>query len=155
MLDAWASLYAVHAAIRTVVSFVHVAALIAAGGCALAADRSVLAADPASRDARLSTLAVIAESHRVVLGGLALVFVSGLLLFAADVDALLYSPFFWAKMLLVALLLANGAALVGAERDALGGPADVRWARLRRAACASLALWFATTLAGVALPNVG
>jgi len=155
MVDAWASLYAQHAAIRTVVSFAHVAALIAAGGCAFVADRSVLATNPASRDERLTTLAVLADAHPVVLGGLTLVFVSGILLFAADVDALLYSRFFWTKMLLVALLLMNGASLVGAERDGFGEPADIRWARLRRAARVSLTLWFATTLAGVALPNIG
>jgi len=155
MIDAWASFYANHAAVRTAVSFAHVAALIAAGGCAFVADRSVLAADPASRDARLTTLAALADAHRVVIAGLALVFVSGLLLLAADADALLHSRFFWTKMLLVALLVANGAALARAEREAFGAPADIRWARLRRAARVSLALWFATTLAGVALPNVG
>ena len=56
-------------------------------------------------------------------------------------------------MSLIALLLVNGAVLTTAERRAARG-ADP-WSTLRFTAFASLALWFLTTLGGVALPNIG
>jgi hypothetical protein len=51
-------------------------------------------------------------------------------------------------MALVAVLLANGALLVGAERAAAAGADERVWVRLRAGAAASLALWLATLLAG-------
>jgi len=44
--------------------------------------------------------------------------------------------------------------LWGAERRALSGD-HAAWRTLRLSAFASLALWFLTTLGGVALPNIG
>ncbi len=86
--------------------------------------------------------------------GLVAIFISGLLLLAADVDTYWHSRVYWLKMALVALLLANGAFLMIAERQLqLGHPKA--WARLRNAAHASLSLWFRTTLDGAALPNIG
>lgn len=93
-------------------------------------------------------------AHRVVLMGLALAVASGVLLFAADWDTYLVSKIFWTKMVLVALLLANGLGLTQAEDAAVRGDSRA-WTRLRRAAIVSLTLWLLTTLAGTALPNVG
>jgi hypothetical protein len=154
-VEVWTSIYANHAAVRTAVSFLHVAGLIGGGGCAIAADRATLvAARQADAAARRLQLGTLHTTHRVVLFGLAIVIVSGLMLFGADVDTFLHSRFFWLKMALVALLFLNGGVLLEAERRAAAGY-DAAWTVLKATAIASLALWFLTTLAGAALPNVG
>ena len=78
--------------------------------------------------------------------------VSGVLLLGADLDAYLESTAFWFKMALVALLLGNGLIVLRAERRVERGD-QTGWPTLRRVSIASLILWFATTLAGVVLPN--
>ena len=86
--------------------------------------------------------------------GLVFIFLSGVLLAAADLPTYLESRVFWTKMALVAALLVNGTVLVRAERQAASGRvAGLR--RLHQASAISLALWFLTTLLGTALPNVG
>jgi hypothetical protein len=57
-------------------------------------------------------------------------------------------------MCLLILLLLNGARLVLVERRLPRGEADA-WTRLHNTAVVSLVLWFVTTLAGAALPNIG
>jgi uncharacterized membrane protein len=91
-----------------------------------------------------------------VVAALAVVAASGALLFLADVEEYARSATFWTKMALVLLLLVNGWAMTRAERGlAAGGPrADGRWGRMRAHAAASVLLWLATLLAGVALSNV-
>jgi len=154
LLQTWGSFYANHAAIRTIVAFVHVGALIAGGGLAVATDRALLKAVPNDESSRRSLLETLQGAHSLVVGSLVLITISGLLLFASDFDTFLYSRFFWIKMALVALLVVNGVVLWAAERRALAG--DHRaWATLRVTATASIALWFLTTLGGVALPNIG
>jgi hypothetical protein len=150
----WASLFANHAALRTVVVFAHVGALVGAGGCAIAADRAMLLSLRKSEAERHAQVAAIAGTHRIVVAGLSLIVVSGLLLFASDLETFLYSRVFWIKMSLVVLLLVNGAVLTSAERRASRGAGDA-WGRLRVTAIASLALWFLIAFAGVALTNVG
>jgi hypothetical protein len=66
----------------------------------------------------------------------------------------LYSKVFWIKMGMFGLLLGNGVRLLRAEREIDRGN-TLGWARLRAASTFSLILWLATTLAGVALPNIG
>jgi hypothetical protein len=150
----WASLYSGHAALRTVVVFAHVGALVGAGGCAIAADRATLLASRRHEAERRSQVESLAGTHQVVIAGLALMLASGLMMFAADVETFLYSRVFWIKMGLIVLLLANGAALTAAERRATGGD-EGAWGRLRLTAMTSLALWLSITFAGVALTNVG
>jgi hypothetical protein len=55
---------------------------------------------------------------------------------------------------LMLLLMANGVVLVRAERRVEHGD-QLAWAQLKYTATASLVLWFLTTLAGSALPNIG
>ena len=153
-VEAWTSVYANHAAVRTAVSFLHIAGLVGAGGAAIGADRATLIAARADQRARQLQLGSLQGTHRIVLFGLALVILSGLLLFGADVDTFLHSRFFWLKMALVALLFVNGGVLLEAERRAAQGSA-AGWTALKATAIASLALWFLTTLAGAALPNIG
>ena len=47
---------------------------------------------------RAAQLATIRSAHRIVIGGLAILFATGLLLFAADVDTFLPSKTFWLKI---------------------------------------------------------
>jgi len=151
----WGSFYANHAAVRSVVAFVHVAALIVGGGIAIAVDRSTLVAlrhDDGGR--RRQQLELLHNTHRSVIYGLVLITASGILLFFADFETYLYSRFFWIKIGLVALLVANGALLWRAEGRARLGDASA-WARLRITSVCSIALWMLTTLGGVILPNIG
>jgi hypothetical protein len=154
LMASWGSFYANHAVARTLVAFAHVGALIAGGGIAIAADRSTLNALRQGEPARRLQLEALHGTHRIVVGSLALIAASGLLLFAADFETYLYSRFFWIKITLVALLVVNGAVLWRAERRAIRGD-PAAWGRLRVTAIASIALWLLTTLGGVALPNIG
>jgi hypothetical protein len=153
-LETWASFYANHAAIRTMIGFLHIGGLVGGGGCAIAADRITLMSTKRSPAVRLMQLDSVKNSHRIVIVGLILVTLSGLLLFAADVDTFLYSKLFWVKMVLIALLLVNGGVLIRAEHQAERGD-DQGWKRLVVASAASVVLWFLTTLAGTALLNNG
>jgi hypothetical protein len=154
LLDTWSSLYANHAALRTSIEFLHVGGLLAGGGCAVAADRMTLLALRHEGGTRARRLADLHGIHRVVLIGLVVIIVSGVLMFAADADMFLYSKAFWLKMGLMLLLMVNGVVLVRAERRVERGD-QAAWTQLKYTATASLALWFLTTLAGSALPNIG
>ena len=155
VVEVWASIYANHAAIRTGVEFLHIAGLVAGGGYA---DRRG-SVDSRRREGGRGPLGppswqAIRSAHRIVIAGLAVLFATGLLLFAADVDTFLPSKTFWLKMGLVALLLANGAMIRTAQQRAERGDSRA-WSRLRSTAVLSLVLWFLTALAGAALPNLG
>jgi hypothetical protein len=154
VVSQWVSLYSSHAALRTVVLFAHVGALVGAGGCAIAADRATLLALKKDEAERRAQVAALAGTHRIIVIGLSFIVVSGLLMLAADLETFLSSRVFWIKMGLVVLLLVNGAVLTSAERRAGRGDGGA-WGRLRATAITSLALWFLITFAGVALTNVG
>ncbi len=81
-------------------------------------------------------------------------FVSGVLLGAADVETFLPSPYFWVKFSLVALLLINGSVLVLTERRLERGLTEADWTRLRTSARASIGLWTATAVVGIVLSNI-
>jgi hypothetical protein len=153
-IDLWASIYANHSALRTVIEFLHVAGLVGAGGLAVVVDRSTLAAARAGGSRQAEQLATIRNAHRIVIAGLAVLFATGLLLFAADLDTFLWSKVFWLKMGLVVLLIANGAIMRRAEQQAEQGGRRA-WSRLHITAVLSLVLWCLTILAGTALPNIG
>jgi uncharacterized membrane protein len=150
----WTAWYSDSAVLRTAINFAHIAGLVGGGGAAIVEDRAMLAALRQSEDVRRRRVEAQRLAHRVVLTGLAVAMFSGVLLFAADLDTYVHSRVFWLKMALVALLLANGVMLTRAERAAVGERPQA-WARLKRGAILSLVLWFLTTLAGAALPNVG
>lgn len=154
VLEAWVSLYANHSALRTGIEFVHIGGLVAGGGCAITADLATITAARAGSATATTRLQLLKRTHQIVVGGLAALAFSGLLLFAADVETFLYSRVFWLKMGLMVLLLANGALLLLRERQVKRGAARA-WTRLHHTAVASLVLWFLTTLAGAALPNIG
>ena len=132
----------------------HVGALIAGGGLAVATDRIMLTGVVNDGSSRRSLLETLQSTHRPVIGSLVLITISGFLLFASDFETFLYSKFFWIKMGLVALLVINGRVLW--RRSAARSRATTaRGVPLRLSAIASITLWFLTTLGGVALPNIG
>jgi hypothetical protein len=156
LADPWATLYGHSRVLATIVGFLHVAPIVVGGGLAIALDRSTLRATREEPGTRARHLIELGLAHRVVLAALALSFVSGLALFAADLDTYFGSWIFWLKMGLIVLLLANGAMMSRTERALrVGGPAaEDAWRRLRTIALTSLALWLTITLAGVALMNL-
>lgn len=136
----WAKLYADSKTVSNAVMSVHLLGLLVGGGGAVAADRDVFRSVVRSEPERRRLLADLRIEHRVVLGGLALTFVSGLLLLAADLDTFLGSVAYWVKMGLVALLLINGWWMTRLERQ-LVPAVPASWSRLRAAAVLSLVLW--------------
>lgn len=150
----WSTLYADSKLIATLVVFGHIASLMFAGGHAITCDRGTLRAvrAPESRSRQLGELA---GAHRIVIAGLAFSAVTGLLLFASDVETYFVSWVYWTKMAMIVLLLTNGFFMTKAEAALRLAPADAEpgWRRLRFAAIVSLVLWFAIALAGVALVN--
>lgn len=151
LCESWASFYGDSHLTQTLVTFAHVSALVVGGGIAIAADRTTLRM--ASDVDRRRHVLDVSQTHRVVIVSLGIVMVSGVLLFASDVEAHWESPVFWTKMGLVAALLLNGLRLQRAEGRAMQEPviSPATWSALRGAAITSVVLWLATTLAGVAL----
>ena len=154
LAEPWNAIYTDSKAVASAVLFLHLVPLLVAGGAALTMDRATLRATRGSADDRSRHLGELSRTHRVVLGGLALSFTSGVLLLLSDVDEYLASPILWVKLVLIGLLLANGFMMTRTER-ALGAAREdaALWARLRTIAVLSLILWIATTLAGVVLTN--
>jgi hypothetical protein len=156
LAEPWAHLYADSKTVATIVTFGHVASLLMAGGLAVATDRATLRALRLAAAERGRHLEELAGVHRLVVGGLSLSVITGVLLFASDVETFVGSWIFWLKMALICVLLANGYVMTRAE-GALRADADEAapsWTRLRRSALVSVGLWYAITLAGVALVNV-
>jgi hypothetical protein len=153
ILESWTSIYANHGALRTAIEFVHIGGLVAGGGCAIAADLATITAARAGAE-RATQLQLLQKTHRIVILGLVALTISGLLLFGADVETFAYSRVFWLKMALLVVLLGNGALMQRGERRVQRGESGA-WSQLHRTATISLVLWFFTTLAGAALPNIG
>ena len=156
LVEPWAHLYADSKMVATIVTFGHVASLLMAGGLAVATDRATLRALRLAAAERGRHLEELAGIHRLVVGGLALSAITGALLFASDVETFVGSWIFWLKMALICVLLANGYVMTRAEGAlrADAGEGAPAWVRLRRSALVSVGLWYAITLAGVALVNV-
>lgn len=155
----WSDFYSNSKAVSSVVMFFHLGGLLFAGGLAVTSDRATFRAWRGTEDDRSRLLVELGNAHAWVLGGLAVIFASGLLQALADVKTFGPSPIFWTKMSLVALLLINGALLQRTEQKLRAGtllsqsapPIQRLWARLRFAAGASMFLWTAIVLAGVVL----
>jgi len=154
VVEWWSAVYSSHAALRTGVEFVHIAGLVAGGGAAITADLATIIAARAKSATLAVHLHLLKRTHPIVIAGLSALFISGVLLFAADIDTFWTSRIFWLKMALVAVLLVNGIILVVSERDVVHAEARA-WGRVHLVATASLVLWLLTTLAGSALTNLG
>ena len=151
----WADFYNGSSVAQSAVNFGHFGGMMAAGGLALATDRSTLRAAGPGGD-KAGYLRELSAVHPLVVGALGVTALSGLLMFAADLEALALMPVFWLKMGLVGVLLLNGYQMVRTERLLeRGDAADPKgWRRLRAASLVSLALWFTVVLVGSILPNV-
>ena len=151
----WADFYNDSKVVQSAVTFGHFGGMMTAGGFALAADRTTLRAAAGPETERARHLRELGGAHPIVIGALGVTAFSGLLMLAADLENLVVSVAFWAKMGLVVLLLFNGWLMLRAERALQHGDvADPQgWRRLRGVALASLVLWFAVVLAGSILPN--
>lgn len=149
----WQSLYGDSALLSITVTALHLIGMLIGGGLALAADRTTLRIwhqEPGERERHLGELNAI---HRPVLIALALLFITGLAMVAADVATFLVSPVLWVKLTLVALLVVNGVVLERTETALRRGDGSSSWERLRLAAFCSIGLWMATLTAGVVLLN--
>jgi len=156
LTQSWNDFYSHSKAAADIVTFLHVGGLLLAGGLAIASDRMTFRALRYPAEERRNHMREVAAVHRMVIAGLAVVAVSGLALFASDVDTFWGSWVFWVKMGLIVVLLVNGWVMTRVERQLAvdsseGAPG---WGGLHRAAVASVVLWFAITLAGVMLTNV-
>jgi len=159
MFAPWQRFYADSKTVETSVTFLHLAAMLFAGGFAVAADRRTLRTRPRA-DGYQEALAELHGVHRPVLIGLVVLFLTGFALATADLETFLASPIFLLKLLVVALLLVNGGFLVQTEqvlrRQVPSGPTPAverLWRRLRIISWTSLALWTASVLAGTMLLN--
>lgn len=152
----WAHLYSDHKAVSEAVNFVHFGGVLLAGGLAVAADRATLRLSRAHLDGGTSSWALteIAGVHRLVLGGLGIVLITGLLQTFADLDTYLTSVVFWSKMALVLVLLGNGWIRLRAENAVRAGDRG-GWPAYRRTSVASLMLWFTLVLFGTILTGNG
>lgn len=138
----WAVYYADHQMVSLVVRYLHLAALMVGGGTALAIDRLVLGSARArTDDRRHAALSALHGSHAVVVPALIVAAASGVLMATADWPTFEASNLFWLKMGSFVLLLANGAALVGAERAFARGGDTRMWRRVILASGTSFLLW--------------
>lgn len=166
----WADRVADSSVLATTIIVVHVVAIFAAGGLAVAADRAVLRATRVpSRDAGTAgaavsdelrhTISELGATHGPVIVALTFAFASGLLLLLSDVGTFAVSRVFWSKLALIILLLANGIRLRRAEARLMqakdGNTVTVGRAlrTLRGAAGFSLFAWFGIVLLGAILGN--
>lgn len=156
MAQPWASFFSDSPMLQTSMTFLHLAGIFLGGGFAIATDRETLLAMYARETGQFRQLQRIHTIHRPVLVGLTIAFVSGFLLFAADVQTFFPSVAFWVKMVLLALLLANGYLLARTQGTLLNAPEGNAhlWRRLGYISVASMALWLAIILAGVLLMSV-
>ena len=139
----WWSVYdSDHQMLSLTLRYVHLAALMVGGGTALAIDRVVLGtARRRTEDRRQAAMTALSGSHRVVVPALIVVALTGVLMTAADWSTFEVSKLFWSKMALFALLVANGGALVAAERRYAEGVALEKWRGVIMASGASVLLW--------------
>jgi hypothetical protein len=147
-VESWAAFYDAHRMVSVAVRYGHLVGLVVGGGTALAIDRQLLRARRRGPAERAAGLEALRASHRVVVPALAFVALTGLLMPATDAATFLASPIYWAKMGLVALLLANGVGLLAAERAAARTSDPGGWGRLHFASVTSLVLWLAILFMG-------
>ncbi len=157
LFEPWNTLYGNSKVVSTSVTTVHVVSLLFAGGFAVATDRTTLRALRGRSGERVEHLQELRAVHGPVVAAMALLFLSGLAMAAADVKTYATSVYFWVKMGLIALLLVNGSLMLLTERrlavagEGTTGPAPHLWRWLHRASVSSLVLWTLTTIAGTVL----
>lgn len=149
LLARWAHLYG-HTPVSATVTYFHLVGILVGGGVAVATDRASLRLSPATLPDWRTELDRLANVHRWVVGGLALIFASGVLMALAELGSFATSVVFWTKMGLVALLIGNGYVRLRAE-IALRQGSVTAWSWFRGTSIGSLVLWFLILLAGTLL----
>jgi hypothetical protein len=153
LVERWAHFYGDQKALSAGMTFVHLSGVLLGGGFAIVTDRASLQLAPAD-DAELPReLARLRTVNRWVIAGLAVTFITGLLMMFADLHTYLPSILFWTKMGLIALLIINGAMRLRAEH-ALGAGSAAAWRPFRLTSGVSLVLWFLVLLAGCFLSTL-
>jgi len=152
LIERWAHFYGDRKLVSAAVTYVHLAGILLGGGLAVSSGRASLRLGQEHGTDVQRAVARLYSVHRLVLGGLALIITSGLLMLFADLQTFLASPLYWSKMGLVALLLANGYVRLRAENVLRQGGAA--WRTFRRTSAISLVLWFLILLAGAFLTTV-
>lgn len=168
--EPWATLYSDSATLPTAILALHLLAILAGGGIAIAADRQLLRVTARDRASILATAKELRNTHGIVIGSLGVIVASGLALATADLGTFASSRVFWTKMAVIAGLLVNGTLMRRAEARVLvvvrdtgelpdGTPQPTLtiaapWAALRRSAWISLVGWFTVMLLGVLVSNV-
>jgi hypothetical protein len=125
-----------------VIESVHLLALATLGGATLVVDMRMLNLGLRSRP--VSELA--RDTQRFVRGGLAVLIVSGIALFASEAVKCYYSSPFWVKM--SALVLAIGFTFTIRRRVALASEGQVSGGVQMLVAVVSIALWFTVAASG-------
>src|ERR1700736_2049797 len=95
---------------------IHVLSMLVAGGLAIAHDRGSLRASGFTDLIRSHHLEELRAVHRPGVVALAICMASGVALFASDVQTYAFSPTFWIKLSLIALLLVNALLMQSSER---------------------------------------
>jgi hypothetical protein len=155
--EPWHKAFSSSVVISTGVLYAHVASLVCAGGLSLVADRASLLSGKWRDVEGEHELGALSANRRLVKRALAVVALSGLLLFLSDVQTFAALPAFWLKMGLVALLISNSllAERCDHQRRPAGPvaaqPRPEPMSRYRVHAAVSLVLWLLTLLAGTAL----
>ena len=147
----WSEAYASSSALEATILFLHLGGMVAAGGLAFTLDRAVLRSgrgwprrDDLARE--------LHASHGAVIGGLVVVFLSGIALTASDPEIFLGSWIYWAKMAIVVVLLWNGWLLKRSGERLLEDPENEGvFHGLRNAAVRSAGLWALSVFAGIAI----
>jgi hypothetical protein len=155
--EPWRKAFSSSAVISTGVLYAHVASLVCAGGFSLSADRASLLSGTRGDAEGEQELRARLANRRLLKRALAVVVLSGLLLFLSDVEAFAGLWTFWFKMGLVVLLITNSLLAQRCEderRSARPVTAQRKpepTSRHRVHAGVSLVLWLLTLLAGTAL----
>lgn len=149
----WQQLFSDSKLVDIAVTSVHLLAVLVGGGLAVSADRATLRAMRGDPLARARVVQELHATHRPVLIGLLVLFLSGVALATADIKTFAHSPVFLVKMTLVALLLVNGAVIFRTGQALREDSTDARWRRLHLVSWISLVLWMGIVVAGVTLVN--
>ncbi|MGH7523426.1 MAG: hypothetical protein ACREK8_03885, partial [Gemmatimonadales bacterium] len=146
----WQSAYSDSKFLETGITSLHIGATVVGGGIAIAADRDTLRTLHAESQLGPQALDELHATHRPVLIGLAVLFVTGFALALADVNTFAKSPVFLVKLLLVLSLCLNGVFLARTEHalrrrvfsetawPASPDPTPALWTRLRAASWISI-----------------
>lgn len=167
LAEPWATYYADHATLSTMIIALHIVAMFVGGGMALGADRAILRSPAGSADGARAVVADLATTHRVVIGALVVTVLSGTLLVTSDVATYSTSVVYWVKMGAFVMLLVNGLAMRSFERRVLqsldGAPIHTaempvpfpksQWSRVKVTAGVSFTLWITIVILGVFVSN--